>query len=139
MTYAWKRLKVAPLKPLATTGKHSRVIAVIARDTNRNKKQTNTKMSTNKNAYEIRLDILQMAEGHLLGEYHEKLNALRDQDCRIYEEYIRERDLATEERRECASCLPTPSCSPEMVESLLPTPEAIAKRAKEIYAFVEGH
>jgi len=96
-------------------------------------------MSTNKNAYEIRLDILQMAEGHLLGEYHEKLNALRDQDCRIYEEYIRERDLAVEERRECASSLPTPSCSPEKVESLLPTPEAIAKRAKEIYAFVEGH
>lgn len=96
-------------------------------------------MSTSKNAYEIRLDILQMAESHLIGEYHEKLNVLRDQDSRIYDEYVRERDLAVEERRECASSLPTPSCSPEMVESLLPTPEAIAKRAKEIYAFVEGH
>ena len=94
--------------------------------------------TTNKNAYEIRLEILSMAEGHLMTSFYEHINTLRDTACREYEEYIREKELAIEEHRECKLSLPTSRITDEMVKSLLPTPSAIAARAKELYTFVEG-
>lgn len=94
--------------------------------------------NTNKNAYEIRLEILGMAEGHAMAEYHENLNTIRIEDDHLYEEYVRERDLAVEQNRACEKSLPTSRLTPDTVKGLLPSTEAIAERAKALYAFVEG-
>jgi hypothetical protein len=69
----------------------------------------------NKNAYEIRLDILNMAHGDLFNKYHEKLSMLRDNASRKNETF------------DTAHC-----------DALYPTVSEIAARAYELYAFVEG-
>jgi hypothetical protein len=69
----------------------------------------------NKNAYEIRLDILNMAHSDLFSKYHEKLGILRENSNRKNETF----DLA--------------HC-----DVLYPTVQQIAARAQELYAFVEG-
>ena len=91
-----------------------------------------------KNAYEIRLEILGMAEGHAMSEYYENVNTIRIEDDRTYDDYIRERDCAIEQNRECEKCLPTSRLTPDTVKGLLPSTDAIAERAKALYAFVEG-
>ena len=106
--------------------------------TNNKQQQTNTKMSTNKNAYEIRLEILSMAEGHAMAEYHENLNTIRIEDEHIYDEYIREFDLSVDQNRECEKSLPTSRLTPDKVKELLPSTKSIAERARALYAFVEG-
>jgi hypothetical protein len=78
-------------------------------------------MNTNKNAYEIRLDILSIAHGDLMTVFHEKLHNTKkrmvgDQDDCWVEDKIDEK----------------------IISDLLPTSEAIIKRAKELYAFVEN-
>ena len=69
----------------------------------------------NKNAYEIRLDILNMAHSDLFSKYHEKLGILRGNADRKNETF------------DTAHC-----------DTLYPTVEEIAARAHELYAFVEG-
>ena len=78
-----------------------------------------TQMNTNKNAYEIRLDILSIAHSDLMNIFHEKLhNAKLKQvgDTDYVEDKIDEK----------------------IISDLLPKSEDIIKRAKELYAFVEG-
>jgi hypothetical protein len=69
----------------------------------------------NKNAYEIRLDILNMAHGDLFAKYHEKLGILRDNA---------HKEDTTFDTAHC--------------DELYPTVGEIAARAHELYAFVEG-
>ena len=80
---------------------------------------TQTNKHMNKNAYEIRLDILSIAHNDLMNIFHEKLqNAKLKQvgDTDYVEDKIDEK----------------------IISDLLPTSEAIIKRAKELYAFVEN-
>lgn len=76
-------------------------------------------MNTNKNAYEIRLDILDIAHGDLMEIYHQKLENSKKKmigDDGYVESKIDEK----------------------IITDLLPTTESIIKRAKELYAFVEN-
>jgi hypothetical protein len=65
----------------------------------------------NKNAYEIRLDVLQMAHGDAQMKYLEKLNNLRDNNGKIADS--------------------------SAVDGLFPQTSDIIKRAEELYKFVE--
>ena len=78
-------------------------------------------MNTNKNAYEIRLDILSIAHGDLMTVFHEKLQNAKmkktgDQDGSWVEDKIDDK----------------------IISDLLPTSADMIKRAKELYAFVEN-
>ena len=75
---------------------------------------------------------------HLMTSFHEHMHTLRDTENREHEEYIREKERAIEEHRECKLSLPTSNITGEVTKGLLPTPWAIAERAKELYTFVEG-
>lgn len=65
----------------------------------------------NKNAYEIRLDVLNMAHNDAQMKYLEKLNTLRDENGKV-----------TNDR---------------FIEELFPKTDDIIKRAEELYKFVE--
>jgi hypothetical protein len=69
----------------------------------------------NKNAYEIRLDILRMAHEELIGNYHFKLNTLEQSA----------RDQHT-------------TLSLSKIDELRPTSAEVIKKAKELYSFVNG-
>lgn len=69
----------------------------------------------NKNAYEIRLEVLGMAHGTLMNQYHEKLGAHRDNAVRINKQF----DV-------------------ELINELKPKTQDIIAYADELYAFVEG-
>ncbi len=68
-----------------------------------------------KNAYEIRLDVMQMAHGDEMNKYIEKLNTHRTYDN--------------------ANNMINPS--KEVIDQLFPKTSDIIKRAEELYAFVE--
>jgi hypothetical protein len=72
-----------------------------------------------KNAYEIRLDVLQMAHGDEMNKFIEKLN-----NHRVYDE---------------RNNMMNPS--EEVIEQLFPKTSDVIRRAAELYAFVEdsGH
>ena len=65
----------------------------------------------NKNAYEIRLDVLQMAHHDAQMRYLEKLNTLRDENGKVTNE--------------------------SSIEELFPKTDDVIKRAEELYKFVE--
>jgi hypothetical protein len=65
----------------------------------------------NKNAYEIRLDVLQMAHADAQMKYLEKLNILRDNDGKVADE--------------------------SAIDNLFPQTSDIINRAQELYEFVE--
>lgn len=69
----------------------------------------------NKNAYEIRLDILNMAHSDIFAKYHEKVSTLRDNANRKNEPF------------DINHC-----------DALYPSVDQIVKRAQELYAFVES-
>ena len=69
----------------------------------------------NKNAYEIRLEILRMAHGDVFNKYHEKLSAHR---CNADKK---------NETHDVNAC-----------DSLYPNTREILSRADELYRFVEG-
>ena len=78
-------------------------------------------MNNNKNAYEIRLEVLQLAHGDLLNNAAWKLDELRkglkpDANGLIFERNVSEAEI----------------------DRITPTPEQIIARADELYAFVEG-
>jgi hypothetical protein len=75
-----------------------------------------THYNTNKNAYEIRLDVLQMAHSDENMRFIEKLNNHRTCDAK--------------------GNLTNPS--EEVINSLFPKPADIIARAEELYKFVEG-
>lgn len=68
-----------------------------------------------KNAYEIRLDVLQMAHGDMTNKFIEKLNVHRTYDDR-------------------GVMINPPE---ETIEKLFPKPSDIIARAEELYKFVE--
>ena len=69
----------------------------------------------NKNAYEIRLEILKMAHDDATGKYYQKLDFYR----RDADKFDKELD-------------------PAIIESLFPTSAEMLDKAEELYAFVEG-
>ena len=71
----------------------------------------------NKNAYEIRLDVLQMAHSDMNMKFIEKLNVHRTED-------------------ETSGFTNNPS--EEIIEGLFPKPADIIARAEELYKFIEG-
>lgn len=75
------------------------------------RKETHTNM---KNAYEIRLDVLNMAHGDLTFKFNEKLNLHRTYDAN--------------------GTLIQPS--EEIIDKLFPKVDDILKRAEELYTFV---
>ena len=70
----------------------------------------------NKNAYEIRLDILRMAHEELIGNYHFKLSTLE---------------------REAQNQHTTVSLS--KIDELRPSSAEVIKKATELYSFVNGN
>jgi len=75
----------------------------------------NTHTQTNKNAYEIRLEILRMAHDTEVGKYHHKINTHRDNAISSKTEF-----------------------DANLIETLYPNPEQILNLAAELYTFVEG-
>ena len=73
----------------------------------------------NKNAYEIRLEVLSIAHNDLMEIYHQKL-----QNAKM--KMIGD-DNWTEEK-----------IDENIITNLLPKPADVIKRAKELYTFVEG-
>ena len=73
----------------------------------------------NRNAYEIRLDVLNLAHGDLMTHAHESLNASR---------YTKDNE---------GNLVEVP-LSNEALQSFLPKSSDIIARAKELYAFVEA-
>jgi len=73
----------------------------------------------NKNAYEIRLEVLSIAHNDLMEIYHQKLH-----NAKI--KMIGE-DNWTEEK-----------IDENIITNLLPKPADVIKRAKELYTFIEG-
>lgn len=69
----------------------------------------------NKNAYEIRLEVLGMAHGTIMNQYHDKLSILRDNAVRADQLF----DV-------------------ELVNKLKPNTADIIDYANELYSFVEG-
>jgi hypothetical protein len=90
----------------------------------------------NKNAYEIRLEVLNLAHGDSWNTAHEKLNVLREQDNIAMDLFYKKRG---EKRGVGAPTpLPKPSFNAEAIESLIPSTASIKARAEELYSFVEG-
>ena len=80
-------------------------------------------MNTNKNAYEIRLEILSIARNDLMELFLQKLqNARVKTNGENGERWSRSEEKLDE----------------KVISHLLPTSEDIIKRAKELYAFVEN-
>ena len=69
----------------------------------------------NKNAYEIRLDVLGMAHGTIMNQYHEKIGAHRDNANRSSELF-----------------------KVGLIDELRPKTQDIIDYANELYSFVEG-
>jgi hypothetical protein len=76
---------------------------------------TNTQNKMNKNAYEIRLEVLQLAHGDIMTEYHEALNCQKET---IYQDGQETSDLSK-------------------VDVTLPDVSRVIARAEELYKFVE--
>ena len=74
-----------------------------------------THTQTNRNAYEIRLEILRMAHDDATGRYYQKIDFYRRDADKFNKEF-----------------------DPAIVESLFPTSDEILTKAEELYAFVEG-
>lgn len=69
----------------------------------------------NKNAYEIRLDVLGMAHGTLMSKYHEKIEASRNEATRTNTRF-----------------------DDRLIDTLAPATKDIIAYANELYQFVEG-
>lgn len=70
----------------------------------------------NKNAYEIRLELLQLAHGDIMTRYHETLSAKRES---IPVDQNGNRDISK-------------------IDLTLPDPSEIIARANQLYVFIEG-
>lgn len=88
----------------------------------------------NKNAYEIRLDILSMAHSDMTNKFLEKLNSLRDIDNREYERHVRGQDNIGN----YSEASPSPTVNMDKIEELFPKTSDIIRRAEELASFVNG-
>jgi|688.fasta_scaffold17838_26 hypothetical protein len=89
----------------------------------------------NKNAYEIRLELLNLAHGDCQNRFYEKLNLLKEADNRNFDSYLRavEKDTPDTVRLSFIS-----ECTAEKIDALLPSSAEIITRAEELYRFIEG-
>lgn len=87
----------------------------------------------NKNAYEIRLDLLNLAHGDVTNRFYEKLNLLKEADVRSWDIYLRDR-----EHNQGTNYTHVPLCTSEKIDELLPSSSDIIARAEELYRFIEG-
>lgn len=74
----------------------------------------------NKNAYEIRLDVLTLAHADLMNIYHEKLHNAKKKMVDDGHGWVEEK------------------IDDSVFQDFLPTPKQIIERANELYKFVEG-
>jgi hypothetical protein len=86
----------------------------------------------NKNAYEIRLEVLSLAHSDSWNTYHQKLDVLREHDNRVMEDYYKKLEV------DHNTPLPTISFTAEVIDALIPSTADIKARATELYRFVEG-
>jgi len=86
----------------------------------------------NKNAFEIRLDILSMAHSDETNKFYEKLSILKEKDNREFEQYVRQ-----SENTDWKGTIPIPCVDSNKIDELLPKPSDIISRAQELYTFVE--
>ena len=86
----------------------------------------------NKNAYEIRLEVLGLAHGDSWNTYQEQLNVLREHDTRVMDDYYNKREM------DPTTPLPKLAFNAEAIQSFIPSTTAIKARAAELYSFVEG-
>jgi hypothetical protein len=89
----------------------------------------------NKNAYEIRLELLSLAHGDMQNRFYEKLNLLKEADMRSFDCYLKaaEKDTPSTLRLAFQS-----ECTAEKIDALLPSSSEIIARAEELYRFIEG-
>lgn len=85
----------------------------------------------NKNAYEIRLELLNLAHSDCWNSYSEKLNVLREEDQRAMEDYYRKMEIDT------STPLPVMKFNDQAIIAREPTTDSIKQRAIELYSFVE--
>ena len=91
------------------------------------------KNNNGKNAFEIRLDILEMANAASTNLFYEKLNILKEEDEREYNKAIRHA-----EKRNTSVVLPKNIVDADKIDELTPKTADIIARARELYSFVEG-
>jgi len=84
----------------------------------------------NKNAYEIRLEILGLAHGDMQTRFFEKLSLLKEADARSYETYL-------SGKADNPRLVYTANNLSESIDALLPTSAEIIARAEELYRFIE--
>lgn len=89
----------------------------------------------NKNAYEIRLELLSLAHGDMQNRFYEKLNLLKEADNRSYDSYLRAVEKDTSDTVRLAF---SGECTTEKIDTLLPSSSEIIARAEELYRFIEG-
>lgn len=89
----------------------------------------------NKNAYEIRLELLNLAHSDCQNRFQEKLNLLREADNRSFDCYIREVDAGNHDGVKYPFIS---ECTAEKIDALLPSSDEIIQRAEELYRFIEG-
>lgn len=78
-------------------------------------KKGETHKHMNKNAYEIRLDVLDMAHNAIMNQYHQKVDAHRDLANRTHVAF-----------------------DATLIDELKPKAEDVIAYANELYSFVEG-
>ena len=89
----------------------------------------------NKNAYEIRLDLLNLAHGDVTNRFYEKLNLLKEADNRKFDYYLRELETG---KLDGVKYPFISECTAEKIDALLPSSAEIIARAEELYRFIEG-
>ena len=89
----------------------------------------------NKNAYEIRLELLSLAHGDMQNRFYEKLNLLKEADGRAYDSYLR---AAEKDAPDTVRLAFSGECTAEKIDALLPSSSEIIARAEELYRFIEG-
>lgn len=84
----------------------------------------------NKNAYEIRLEVLQAAINDCQNKFSEKLNVIREQD-------YNERERLAVKRVKSDDGPFVAKLTQEKIDELFPSTAVVLKRAEELYAFID--
>lgn len=87
----------------------------------------------NKNAYEIRLEVLSLAHADSWNACNEKMNVLRENDNRAIDHYWRKMEVDP-----TSTSMPEFSFNNKAIDECMPTTADIKARAEELYRFVEG-
>ena len=101
-------------------------------DLDQTQTQTQKMNNTNKNAYEIRLEVLGLAQGELSDKFHSALESYKEQDCRNYDNW-----MIARENGDTTSTMPERLVTKELISNLQPTSTDIVEKARELYEFIE--